>query len=454
MNIVILGAGRIGQYLAKILSKEEHNVIVIDKDNLSLQNIERSTDVATFHGYGATVKTLEELLESEPTHFIALTGSDETNLVAASIAKNLGYPITIARVKEIEFLTRSRLNFSKMFFVDHFISIEVLTAYNILKSIMNPQDLALESFAHGSIQMRTVVIPNSWNQSHIPIKNLSLPQEMIISVIRRKEIDNDDNEKENIIFPHGEDHIQVNDEVTIIGENSCMQQVHYLFQTPEKQIKSVIIAGGSPVALHLAHILENMQVHVTIIEQDEKKCQQLADVFKKAVIIHHDAMDLNFLLEEQVHNTSAFIACTAHDDSNLLISLLAKQAGCKQVHALVSDIDLAPLLRSFNIHFSVSEKISISNRILSLIHEQSISSIASLYDNQAKVVELKVSQDSELIGIPIYELSKKLPKNLLIAAIENRGHVMIGKGTRILSPGDTIIIITSPEHMHELQELF
>lgn len=453
MNIVILGAGKIGKYLSHILSKEEHNVTIIDKDQMSLQRIEQDVDVATFYGYGATIKTLESLLDNNPSHFIAITGNDETNLVACTIAKNLGYPITIARVKELEFLTRSRLNFSKLFFIDHFIAAEVLTAYNILKTIVNPRDLALENFAHGAIQMRTITIPKEWDKSDVSISELNLPKEMIVSLIRRT-VEEDNNKSDKIIFPHGNDVIKVNDEVTIIGENTCMNQLHFIFKTPEKFVKSVILVGGTSVALHLAHILEKMHVHVTIIEKDEKKADEIADLFKHTVVINRDALNLNFLLEEQIQNTGAFVSCTSNDSTNLLLSLLAKQAGCKQVHSVISDIELAPVLRNLNIHFSISERVTFTNRILSIINEESVLSIASLCDNKARVIEMKVSEDSGLIGIPISELSNQLPKKLLIAAIENRGHVMIGKGTRILSPGDTIILITSPEHLNELKDLF
>lgn len=445
MNIVILGAGRKGSYLAHLLSQEKHNITVIDKDEKKLQKIAEEADVATIVGYGARWQILDDLIEHNPSLFIAMTGNDETNLVASSIAKNLGYPQTVARVKEIGFLSRFRLDFGRLFFVDHFIGAEVLTAHDILKNVMNPEDLAIENFAHGMIQMRTITVPTSWKNQKTPLTKLNLPKELIISLIRRKE---------DIIFPRGEDHLEAGDEITVIGETKEMHNMHNIFKSEKKKVKSIVIVGGTSIAQRLAHILERLKIKTKIIEKDEKRCFELSNFLSKSVIINHDGLDINFLESENVKEADLFIACTSEDKTNILISLIGKQAGCKKVLSLISDISLIPLLRELNIQFTMSEKVTIANKILSIIHAEKIVSIASLCENRAKVLEIKVSPDSEVVGVPLSDLRARLPKNLLVAAIENKGRIMIGKGNRIISPNDTIIIISSPEHINELQDLF
>ncbi|KPK33286.1 MAG: Trk system potassium uptake protein TrkA-like protein 1 [Chlamydiae bacterium SM23_39] len=445
MNIVILGAGEKGSYLANILSIEKHNITIIDKDPKKLEKISEESDVATITGYAARWKILDDLIEHKPSLFIAITGDDETNLVACAIAKNLGYPKTVARVKEIGFLSRSRLDFGRLFFVDHFIGAEVLTAYDILKHVMNPEDIYIENFAHGMIQMRTITIPENWKKKDVPLNKLALPKELIISLIRRKD---------EIIFPHGEDHIEPKDEVTVIGETGEMKHLHDLFNCPQKKIKSVTIVGGNSIAQRLAHILERSNIKTKIIEKDEKRCKELADLLPNSIIINKDGANIDFLTEEEVYKSDIFISCTNDDKANILISLLGKQVGCKKLLALISDVSLNPLLRELDIQFTMSEKVAIANKILSIIHAEKIISIASLCENKAKVLEIKVSAESEIAGIPLSDLKARLPKNLLVAAIENRGRVMIGKGNRIISPGDTIIIISSPEHINELQDIF
>ncbi len=445
MNIVILGAGNIGSYLAQVLAEEQHNVTLIDKDAKQLEKISQETDVATLCGYGSRWKLLDNLIEQEPHLFVAMTGDDETNLVACSIAKNLGYPKTVARVKEIAFLARSRLDFGRLFYVDHFIGAEVLAANDILKSILNPEDIAIENFAHGAIQMRTIIVPDSWNKTNIPLKKLNLPEEMILGLIRRNE---------EIIIPHGDDHIQKNDEITIIGETKFMQDLHNFFNLEQKNIKSVMIVGGTGVGVRLAHILELRNVQVKIIDENEKRCEELADLLPKSTVVNESGKNLQFLESESIKNVDAFVSCTNEDESNFLISAIAKKMGCKKVISLISNTKFSPVLRANNIKSSVSERVNIANRILSIIHEEKIISIASLGDNQAKVLEIKVSPDCEFVGVPLSELSSKLPKNLLITAIENRGRVMIGKGNRIISPNDTVILISTPDLTQDLQTIF
>lgn len=456
MNIVILGAGEIGSYLAKTLAEEQHNVTLIDKDPIILEKISQKTDIATLCGYGTRWKVLDTLIENEPDLFVATTGDDETNLVTCAIAKNLGYPRTVARIKELGFLARSRLDFGRLFYVDHFIGAEILAANDILKSILNPEDLAIENFAHGAIQMRTIVVSEKWQKINQPLSSLELPEEMIIGLIKRKKVDPKHPEKftEEIIFPHGTDQIHLGDEITVLGETKFMHEIHNFFKIEQKKAKSVVIVGGTPVGVRLAHILELRHVHVKIIEKDENRCREIADILPKSTVINEDGTNIQFLASEQIQDVDAFVTCTSRDEENFLISTIAKYMGCQKVISLLSNINFVPIFKSHDIQYSLSERVNIANRILSILHEQKIVSIASLYENRAKVLEIKVSEECELVGIPLSDLSSKLPKNLIISAIENRGRVMIGKGHRIISPGDTLIINASPDVLPLLQNIF
>ncbi|GAF88045.1 unnamed protein product, partial [marine sediment metagenome] len=286
---------------------------------------------------------------------------------------------------------------------------------------------------------RTIVIPESWKYNQTPIAKLDIPEEIIIGLIRRHHPHKakiDSEEKEKIIIPHGKDHILAGDEVTVIGETKSMEKVNDIFEVKEEKLKSVVIVGGSKSSVELAKILHRLGVRIKIFEKDEKRCDFLADNLPEATIIHHDGKDLEFLLAEKVDAKDTFIACTQSDETNFLLSAIGKQAGCEKVIALLSDAKLAPILRQLNIRFSISKKVNISNRITSIIHADTVLSVASLCDNQAKVFEIKVSYDSKIIGIPLSELGSHLPSDMLIAVIVNRGQVIIGKGNRVISPND------------------
>ena len=449
MKIVILGAGKTGAYVARVLSQEEHDVVLIDQDMKTLEQASRECDVATLHASSPQYRLFDDLMENHPDLFFAATGHDETNLVACSIAKNLGFPKTIARVKGREFLNQSRLDFGRLFFVDHFIGPEVLAAQDLFNAIVHAGDIAVEHFAHGAIQMRTLLIPEKWGKRDVPIRELSFPGDLIIGLIRRKT-----EEKEEILFPHGSDFLLPGDEVTIIGEAKIMHRVHDFFHAPDHKIRSVILAGGTSVASHLAHFLIQQKIAVRILDSDQKRCEELAEIHEEATIINRDARDLQLLKSEQVQYADALVSCTHDEGKNLLIGALARQLGCPKPIALMSDSANSPIFEKAGVIPALSERINVANRILSILHEETILSIASLSCDVAKIVELKVAASSSLVGIPIADLQGRLPKDFLIAVIQSRGRVMVGKGNRILSPDDTVIAICHPHQIPQLPELF
>lgn len=450
MNIVILGAGTIGSFLAATLAEEQHNVIVIDRDSKALERVGRSADVATRLGSGTDWRLLEDLTELSPDLFIAMSSDDETNLVACTIAKNLGYPKTVARIRQNAFLDHSRLEFSRIFCVDYLLGTELIVAHDLFKHIVNPGHLAVESFAQGSVQMKTVVIPDNFAHAGVPLSKIVLSDNLLVGLIKRKF----NGDKESIIFPRGTDHLMPGDEATLIGETKTMHHLTEAFGISKKTIRSVVIVGGSGVVMHLCRLLEEQKIEIKIIEQDEAKCERLAKLFPFATILNHDGTDAAFLREERIENSDLFVACTQSQETNILAAALAKQAGCKQVLALVSEESHAPLLEQLGISHTLSERASIARRIHAILNDTAIVSVASLYENQAKIMEVKISPESGVVGSPISDLRSTFPKDFLIAMIENRSGVVIPKGTSVLAPGDTAIVICSPETIPEVERIF
>ena len=449
MKVAILGAGKTGSYVASILSQKQHAVILIDQDAKVLEQASRTSDIATMHGKIPSRRLFEALEEMKPDLFFAATGDDETNLAACAVAKQFGFPKTVARIQSREYLDHTRIDWGRIFHVDHFIGAEVLAAHDLFKILVHGGDIAVEHFAHGAVQMRTLLMPAKWDKGGIEIRNLDLPSELIVGLIRRKTI-----EGEKILFPHGNDFILPGDEVTVVGEAKVMHRLHEILHCPEHKIRSVVLVGGTPLAIHLAHFLAPQRVAVRIIENDEKKCEALAEELQHATIIHRDGRDLSFLESERVQDADAFISCTKNDGENLLIASLGKQLGCTRSIALISDPNFAPILEKAGITLALSARINIVNRLLSILHEETIISIASLSHDQAKIIECKVSPASKLVGIPLADLAPHLPKDLLIAVIESRGIVTIGRGNRILCPDDTVIAICHPHQVQQLPHLF
>ena len=449
MQIAILGAGKTGAYIAKVLSERQHDVTLIDQNSRVLEQVRRESDLAILHATGPSIKLFEEVGEGHPHLFFAATGDDATNLVACTMAKQFGFAKTVTRVKDKAYLPPARLDFGRLFAIDHFIHAESLAARDLFNAITHAGDIAAEYFAHGAIQMRTLQIPPQWDREQMPLAKLSLPEDLIVGLIRRKQSDG-----EKILFPHGNDHILPGDEVTVVGKAKVMHRLHEIFHVPEHRVRSVILVGGTAVVSYLADCLSQQRIAVRIIENDDKRCIELAESLPQATIIHRDGRDPQLLKAERVQDADALVSCTYHDGDNLLIASLAKQIGCPKTIALIGDPSYAPILEKSGVLPALSSRVNVANRLLSILHEETILSISSLGCDIAKIVEVKVSPSSPLIGTPLSALSHYLPKDLLITVIETQGKVMIGKGSQTLSPEDTVILICHHEQIPKISQLF
>lgn len=457
MNIVIIGAGSVGQYIASVLSKQNHNVILVDKDEKKLEEASNLMDIAVRRGLGQDWSLLDELLELRPQLLLAMTDSDTVNFTACNIAKNLGYPLTISRVKDNRYLNSNRLDFGRLFNVDYFIGPELLAAHDIHKYMMSPGSLALENFAHGAVQMRTIAVPSHWNRRETLLRELDVPPGIVVGIIRRLVEDPEQGVhalKSQVIFPHGSDVIIPGDEVTFVGETEAIAKIHEFFGIETTQVKSVVIVGGSLVGLNLAKMLSEQHYHVRLIDKDRANCLTLANELPNCTIINNDATDLNFLMSEKIGRSDLFVVCTNSDEVNILTALLGKEAGCVNVAVTLFNTSYVSLLKQNDIAQIVSPRVSAANHVISLAISGRITSLVSLYDNEVEILEITVSPGSKIAGIPLAQLSSVIPNDFLIAMIQNRGQIMIANGTRIISPGDSVIVITKPEHLVELEKIF
>ncbi len=457
LNIVIIGAGDVGYFIAQMLSKEDYNITLIDKDQKRLDEVSWNLDVAVRCGSGTDWQLLDELLELSPHILIALTDIDEVNLVACDIGKHLGYPRTIARVKDNLYLNKSRLDFAHLFDVDYFVGPELLAANDIFKYMVHPGSLAVEHFAHGAVQLRAMTVPTRWRRYDKSLKEMNLPKGMIVGLIAREREDRrrgGGTGIRDVIFPHGDDHIFPGDEVTIIGEADVISNAHQFFGISQRVIHSVCIVGGTLTAVHLAKLLKERNIDVRIIEKDYEQCCRLAEQLNNCTIMNHDGTDFEFLRAEKIGNVDVFVGCTHNDEVNFLAALLGKEVGCEDAIVMLSNMSYAPLASRLGINYTVSPRVSTANHILSQILSGTVTTLISLYENQAEVMEINVSLDSKLVGIPLADLGPLLPTDFLIAMIQNRGRIMVANGARIISPGDTVIVITNPKHVHELEQIF
>ena len=243
MNIVIVGAGTIGFSIARLLSKNGHNVVLVDEDSKKLESPSKKLDVSVRCGSGTDWRLLRELQEGFSDYILALTQLDEVNLTICSLAKSVGFSHTIARVRQPYFFQGASIDIKKIFHIDYFISPEWSVAHDLRKTMASSHSLSVEHFAHGSVYMRTFVLPKSWKKTHKPLMELNCPQGVVIGLIVRQQEEG----KKDIIIPHGGDYLFPQDEVTVIGEANAVESMGSYFGLSEKKLSSVVIVGGTLV---------------------------------------------------------------------------------------------------------------------------------------------------------------------------------------------------------------
>lgn len=453
MYIVIFGASKLSAHIASILSQEAHSVFLIDSDQSKLDRIASELDVSTIPDTESSWQILDKLKEVNPDALLALTENEEKNLSLCKIAKSLNYPLTVALLHNETYLHASKIDFHEIFSVDYFICPSLLVSQEIFKYIVTPRSAGAENFAHGAIHMHTMKVPNNWKKKHCYIHELDLPPGLMVGLIRRLDSKASSFDR-RVIFPHGKDQLLHGDEVTFIGKPDAINGLPDLFQQPFHQVKNVALVGGSVTAVNLAKLLNRRGIKTTIIEKDAKKCELLCSILPQSTIMNADGCNSQFMLIEQMGEMDVIVACTYHDERNILACSIGKNLGCEKSIATIADITFSNILEQVHVDHHVSPREAMANRILSIVQKQKIIAVSSLYENRAKIMELKVSPSSPLAGIPIFELGSYLPNDFLFAAIQNRGRIMIADGNKVLCPGDTVIIVTHPRHYNALQKLF
>lgn len=450
MQYVIAGAGEIGSYLASWLSSSDHNVIVIEKDLSKLQRLGSELDVSTLHGSATDLKLLTHVAQMRPDVFLAVTDNDETNMVACAMAKSLGAGQTVARVKNPQYLSQDVVDFQSLFMADHILCPEWVAARALLALVQSEGDYACESFADGAIQMRRIRLGASWKKEIIPLKQLDIPTSFKVAVIKRYI-----GAEPEVLFPHGDDHLLVDDELTLIGQAHAMHEVDAYFDQQIVRKRSIFIVGQSHIAGYLAMLLERLKetYHVTLIDPDYSNSISWARSLKKTRVLHQQHLSPDFLRSNNISACDLFIACSLDEHFNLTACSMAKELGAPSTATILNHPSMVELAASLHIEATVCPNDYIASQIVKLAGGTKISSVASVYSHRAEVVELRISPQSRLTGIPLHRLANQLPDEFLIGVVQHRGQTILAHGGTVLCPGDIVIAVCSPQHLEWIQKM-
>ena len=445
MKVIILGASSLAECAAKALSQEEHDVTLIDSNQGRLNEIARELEVSVLLLEAHSPAFYAKLAKLKPDLLFAATDSDEMNLVSCSLAKNTGILKTAALVHSDAYLLSSLLDVGRLFYVDHFLSEELLLAHDLYKRLSHLGDLGFAHFAHGAIWMRTIKIPGEWRFANRSLQELQWPSTLVAGLIRRGD---------QVLFPRGKDHIFPGDEVTLLGEARTMSTLETLLGLPISKTHSVLIAGSGESTIHLARLLIRQKVEVRIVDPSIEECRKLSEWLPEATILCADSSNIDFLRDEGIEQVDAFVANAPDDAQNLMLGSIAVSLRCPKVLAATRRPELFSLFEKANISPVISSRLEIVNRILSILHQKTFLSIGSLSNDLAKIVELKIPSSSKWAGSSIAEISHHLPSESLLGVIENRGRVLIGRGDSILCPDDRVIALCSPHQLDQLRTVF
>lgn len=449
MRIIIVGCGNVGATLTEQLSKEGHNITVVDTKERAVRDISNNFDVMGIVGNGASLSVQMEAGVESSDLLIAITDSDELNLLCCLIAKKAGGCHTIARVRnpvysrEIGYI-KEELGLSMV------INPEFAAAMEIGRVLKFPSAVEIDTFAKGRIELIRYRIKEGSILHDMPLKDISLKLhcDVLVCVVERGE---------EIVIPGGDFVLQEKDTISIVASSQNATQFFKKLGAATTRAKDVIIVGGGETSFYLAKQLLAMGVKVKIIEHDKERCEELSELLPQALIIYGDGTDRELLLEEGMVHTEAFVSMTNFDEENIMLTLFAKRLSKAKLITKVHRIAYDEIIDELDLGTIIYPKYITAESIIQYVRamQNSIgSNIETLYrlnNNRVEALEFVVKEDSPVVGIPLQELNLK--KNILICCISHKGNIITPRGQSVISVGDTVVIVTIITGLHDIKDI-
>ena len=449
MNIIIVGAGKVGTTIADQLSSENHNITIIDLNQKKVEEAEEEFDAMGIVGNGASHQVQVEAGVMDAELLIAVTGSDELNLLCCLIAKKTGKCQTIARVrnpiysKEVNFIKR-QMGLSVV------INPELTAAQEISQLLRLPYAKKVDTFARGRVEMIKFRMNPELHMDGLQVADIISKMKcdiMICGVERQGQV----------VIPNGDFVLKNNDLVSMMAVPKETAKFFRKMGIPTHQAKSTLIVGGGTIAYYLAKQLLEMRVDVRIIEQNKERCEMLSEQLPEATILQGDGTDKEFLLEEGLMHTDSFVALTNMDEENLMLALLARKYSNAKLIAKVNRIHFEEVVDELDIDSVIYPKNLAADHIVRYTRamQNSLgSNVETLYkilDGQAEALEFVIREDSSVTNQRLRDLPLK--DHLLVCYISRYGKLKMARGQDMLKVGDSVIIVTTHKGLHDITDI-
>ena len=450
MKIVIIGAGKIGMYLASCLSEEGNAVTVIDSDPKTVENAVNAIDINGVMGNGVNITVQKDAGVNKSDVLIATTGSDEINMLCCLIAKKLGVKRTVARIRDPEY-SRQFILMLDMMGLDFAVNPELESALEMSRLLRYPTAISLDSFAKGKVDLAEMIVPEGSLIDGVKISELSRTLDnirLLVCAIQRGE---------DVMIPNGESVIMAGDKIHFTASHEQLAAFFNKIGAYSKKVRRVLIIGGGRIAYYLARRLQDSGMTIKIVEIDEKRCLELSEMLPKTELIHGDGTDQNLLDEIGFDQYDACVAATGIDEENIIISMYAKHVGMSKIITKISKSTMLDMLASVGIDTVISPRQTTENLILSYVRAlenaegSSVTTLHKVVDGRVEALEFHASENSAVINKPLFELDLK--KELLISCIIRGNNVIIPGGRDVILPGDSVIVVTVNHNLNDLDDI-
>ncbi len=446
MKIVIVGAGEVGFHIAGRLAGENKDVVVVDKDRDALRRVNENIDVQTVEGSGGSPVALNEAGIEQAEILLAVTDSDETNLVACLVADAIS-PNTrkLARIRDADFDAYHETFRTNPPHIDTIINPEIEVVKTIDRLMSVPGAVDVGEFADGRVKLIGVILDRT-----VPLTGIRLMEipsvlggrRLLIAAVVRND---------RLIIPRGDDRLMAGDLVYFLSEEETLAETLKIFHIQSEPIRHALIVGGGRVGTRLATVLEKRNIHTKIVEKSQRRCTELADHLDNVVVLCGDASDQRLLTEENIQGMDVVVTLTDDEETNILSSLLAKRMGARKVITKISKFSYFPLMLAIGMEQVVNTRLSAINTILQHIRRGKVLSAISLKGEQAEVMEAVALEPSEIVGKPLKKIA--FPKGALMAGVLRNNQVIIPTGDTVVQPDDRIIIFSQKQAVPKVEKI-
>jgi trk system potassium uptake protein TrkA len=445
MRIVIAGAGEVGSHLAKMLSNENHDIVLIDCDEEKLKDIGSLYDLMTIHGSATSISLLKDASIKRVDLFLAVTQSEEINITATILSKRLGAKKTIARIDNREYLHPSNKEIFTSLGIDYMIYPEMIAANEVVSLLHQSGSADVVDFSGGKLSMYVLKL-----NEDAPIINKSLseltepdkPLEYRAVAITRNT---------RTIIPRGEDRFEANDHVYVISNLTGINELLKYAGSENYDINNIMILGGSRIGKGVAGQL-GRQHNVKLIEINREKAYTLSNVLDNTLVINGDGNNIDLLLQEGLQKMDAFIAVTGNSETNVLSCVLAKQVGVKKTIAEVENIDYIKLAENMGIDTIINKKLITASRIFRFTMTGEVASIKCLTGSEAEVMEYIVKPGSKITDAALRDMD--FPKDAIVGGVIRGKSSFIATGNTEIKPNDKVVVFALPSAISKMAKYF